>query len=106
VKELFVVSTYSFLNKKREHIAAKIKKYIKNWTVLCQPYASLENFVNNGITKKPIDADPVTIPTDIVLFLSEKYLPTAATGTDTAVPPRAVPMITPILTRKIELDAG
>ena len=36
--------------------------------------------------KKPIDAEPVTIPTDIVLFLSEKYFPTAATGTETAVP--------------------
>ena len=44
--------------------------------------------------KKPIDAEPVTIPTDIVLFLSEKYFPTAATGTETAVPPSAVPITT------------
>ena len=54
--------------------------------------------------KKPIDAEPVTIPTDIVLFLSEKYFPTAATGTETAVPPSAVPITTPILIRKTELE--
>ena len=35
-----------------------------------------------------------------------KVIIRSATGTETAVPPRAVPIITPILTRKIELDSG
>ena len=56
--------------------------------------------------KKPIDADPVTIPVEIVLFLSEKYFPTADMGTDTAVPPSAVPINRPILITNIEFEAG
>ena len=56
--------------------------------------------------KKPIYADPVTIPVEIVLFLSEKYFPTADIGTDTAVPQSAVPISRPMLITKIEFEAG
>ena len=48
-----------------------------------------------GSRKNPTDAEAVTNPVAIVRFLFEKNLPTAETGTDMAVPPRAIPIKTP-----------
>ena len=62
-----------------------------------QPNVSLENFANIGNKKKPIEAEAVTKPVAIVLFLFEKNFPTAEIGTDIAVPPKAIPTKIPKL---------
>ena len=47
--------------------------------MLFQPNVELENFANIGNKKKPIDAEAVTKPVAIVLFLFEKNFPTVET---------------------------
>ena len=79
---------------------AKIKpiniKDAKIISVLSHPNSTSEYLVNTGDTKYPNEPAAVTIPMAAVLFDCGKCLATTETGMLIAVPPRAIPIKTPM----------